>query len=340
MNGRKILWIINRMKLIFSTQFGSHIYGTNISTSDHDYKSVYIPAAEDILLQKVNSTLNSSTKKNNGEKNSKDDIDNEIISYQQYLKLLMEGQTMALDMLFTPEEWYKEKPRKAWLDIVDNRKYFLHKGIYAFVGYCRQQANKYGVKGSRVASIRSICNLLAGLSEKHGHLTKLFEIWDDIEEFANTHEHCQIISANPVGSGRNIARMLDVCNRKVQEFITIKEAIKIYDHIFEEYGNRALAAEKQEGIDWKALMHAVRVCYEVQELLLNHKITFPRPEAELLLKIRQGLMPYQEVAEIIEDGFIKLEEAQKISILPDKPNYDLANELVIKWYKHQIIIDE
>lgn len=69
--------------------------------------------------------------------------------------------------------------------------------------------------------------------------------------------------------------MLEVCNRKVQEHATLKEAHAMFKRIFDEYGQRALLAEKNEGVDWKAMMHATRVCHEAKELLLDHRITYP-----------------------------------------------------------------
>ncbi len=322
------------MTTIFHCQFGSHVYGTNLPTSDHDFKKIYLPSAEDILLQRVVGSKNEGTKTNKNEKNGIDDIDVETFSLQKYLKLLLEGQTVALSMLFTPLKWHIGKCHPAWQDIHLKRQEFLHSGVSAFAGYCRQQANKYGIKGSRVSAVRKILDTIYLLIDSHGHLTKLSVVWKELEEVVNVTEHCSIIAADV--NTRNNARMIDCCNRKVQEFITLKEAASIYQHVFDEYGHRALQAEKEENVDWKALMHATRVAAEAKELLLSAYITYPRPEAELLLKIRKGELHYKEVAEIIEQGLLDLEIASEKSILPKKPNYELADYIVMHWYKTRI----
>jgi hypothetical protein len=90
----------------------------------------------------------------------------------------------------------------------------------------------------------------------------------------------------------------------------------------------ALKAEKNEGIDWKALSHAVRVASEAIELLNTGKITFPRPDKDLLLAIKTGAMEYKEVEKIIEQGLIDLEIAQEKSILRSEPDWKKADELV------------
>jgi hypothetical protein len=47
---------------------------------------------------------------------------------------------------------------------------------------------------------------------------------------------------------------------------SIKTAREILQRLVTEYGQRALQAERNEGVDWKALSHAVRVGREALEL--------------------------------------------------------------------------
>jgi len=75
-------------------------------------------------------------------------------------------------------------------------------------------------------------------------------------------------------------------------------------------------------------MHAVRIAAEARELLLTGTITFPRPEKELLLAIRQGHLPYKEVEALIDQGLADIKEAELHSTLSSKPNYSYMDELV------------
>lgn len=325
------------MKTLVRMQFGSHVYGTNVPTSDHDYKAIHLPAGRDILLQRPQNTINVKTKADGTKKNTAEDVDFESFSLQQYLKLLLEGQTVALTMLFTPNRWLIETSEE-WEPIRANKARFLHRGVSAFAGYCRQQANKYGVKGSRVAASRAAMELFSSLMDRHGTQAKLKDFWPEIEALAASQElqHVQLVEDCLRGRPDMKVRMLDVCNRKVQEHVTVKEAHKIYKHLFDEYGQRALLAEKNEGVDWKAMMHATRVCREAEELLLTHTITYPRPEAALLLQIRKGELPYRQVAELLETGLERLEECQRLSMLPDAPDRAFAEELVVETYGRQV----
>lgn len=316
-------------KPIFRCQFGSHVYGTNIPTSDLDFKSIFVPDPRAMILQRAAKHIQNNTKKDSTTRNLPTDIDDEAFSVQNFLRLLCEGQTVALDMIFTPESFWLITS-DTWRLILSHKKSFLHKGTASFVGYTRTQAAKYGVKGFRVAALRAVLDLLKEFPDFH----RLENHREQIDRWTAETEHAGIAwQKGPSGAEE---AYLEVCNRKVPMRATVKYTKEIFQRIFDEYGHRALAAEKNEGIDWKALTHAVRVAREAEELLLTGHITFPRPEKELLLKIRTGQMDYNAVAPIIEEGIIRIDEAQKKSILPEEPDYKMVDQLVYSIYRNTI----
>ena len=285
--------------ILCHTLFGSWIYGTNIPTSDRDYKMVFLPIAKDIILNTTKESFNQTTKVDLRAKNTEEDEETEFFSLKRYLKLLCEGQTVALDILFVPENFYLSEPSPIWVDLKKNKDKWLSKQTGAFFGYCLQQSSKYGIKGSRVAASRATVELFDQLIENHGHLAKLKDHWNVVEDFvAKGIEHISIVEESCRGS-EQVIKMLEVCNRKVQASTTLKEAHKVFKRVFDEYGARALQAESNENIDYKALCHAVRVLTEAKELLTTGSITFPLINCDLLLKIRLGQMAYKEIAEII-----------------------------------------
>ena len=148
------------MDLIVKMRLGSHLYGTATPESDLDLKGVYLPEALDILLQRVKTTVTSNRVKAAGEKNEAGDVDTEFYSLQRYLDLLAEGQTVALDMLFAPDSVMTIPPSLWWREIQASGHQLISKRATSFVQYCRQQANKYGIKGSRVAAARKVLAVL------------------------------------------------------------------------------------------------------------------------------------------------------------------------------------
>ena len=109
------------MRNIVTIRFGSHLYGTSTPASDLDYKSVFVPDASDIILQRVKGTICNKRPKGMGEKNYAGEVDEESHSLQRFLQLAAEGQTVALDVLFSPEWAMVEPAAKEWREIMANR---------------------------------------------------------------------------------------------------------------------------------------------------------------------------------------------------------------------------
>ncbi len=318
-------------------QFGSHLYGTSTPASDTDYKSVVLPPARDILLQRVQATSNNRRPKAHGEKNAPDDVDNEAYALQRYLSLLAEGQTVALDMLFAPDWAMVSEPAPLWREIVANRQRLTSRGAASFVGYCRTQANKYGIRGSRVHALREIVSWFDAAIERHGHLARMEVAADSLDAFIASRGlmHTAIVHIPSPGRAEPMPH-LECCNKKTPYFNTLKMARDVFARALADYGDRSLAAERNEGVDWKALSHAVRVGREAIEFLATGWITFPLTYAAEILAIKQGRVAYAKVAEEIERLLVDVETAQATSHLPEEPDREFIDDLVCRAYAEAV----
>lgn len=322
------------MNKIIEIKFGSHLYGTDTPNSDLDLKGIYLPTAREIVLGKVVPTISTSRPKQDGERNTKDDVDIEMLSLGQYLKLLLEGQTMALDILFAPAHswtYLTTHPldREIHHRIFVNRHRLLNRNVNAFVGYAKQQASKYGQKGFRIHAYREAMAFLDGYpfeNERIGALgDKEIQVW--IDAVGNENIHLEWKDNNG-----KLLQHINVCGKYIPFNATFKHTKGWLRKYLEEYGQRAKLAEQNQGIDWKALSHAVRVNSEAQEVLTKATITFPRPDRELLLRIKTGQIPFPEVSTLIDEGLEKLKECAETSALPEKPDYAWADELLWETY--------
>jgi hypothetical protein len=106
--------------------------------------------------------------------------------------------------------------------------------------------------------------------------------------------------------------------------------------LVEQYGKRALEAERNEGIDWKALSHAVRVGREALELFETGQIVFPLVCAPRLRQIKCGEISYREVATEIEALLEEIELVAGRSTLPAEPDVVAMEELVARAYRRQV----
>jgi hypothetical protein len=282
-------------------------------------------------MQRASKHIRNSTKKDDSKRNTADDVDDELFSFQTYMELIRQGQTVALDMLFTPVKFYCDDVTVSplWWEIVNNREKLIHKGTNAFVGYTKAQAAKYGHKGDRLSALNLFMNTA---KDWNGH-KELGDYASEISVLVNAAASKEVeivFIPTPNGSSGDMRDMphLSLANKKVGYTCTVDYARQVWQLALDKYGHRAKLAESNDGIDWKATMHAVRIAAEAKQLLLTGEITFPRPEAELLVKIRTGQIRYQEVEELIEEGLAGIKDAEQRSILPDKPNYTYMDELV------------
>lgn len=321
---------IDETTAIVEMRFGSHLYGTATPASDTDLKRVHLPSAEAILLQRVRPVISTQTKVDARSKNRAEDIDQESFVLHKFLALVADGQTVAMDMLFAPASMVLGAPSPIWTELQENADRLVSRQCKSFIGYCRQQANKYGVRGSRVAAARYTVEILDAYIARGGERSKLGDHADDVAAAIHGREFMAVVMI-PQVSGVD-APHLEVCDRKAPYTVTCKEARAIFQRVVDQYGQRALQAERNEGVDWKALSHAVRVGRQAIELLATGRITFPRPEAQRLIAIKLGEVPYRAVAEEIEHLFEDVERGAAVSPLPERPDFDWIDGFVCAAY--------
>jgi hypothetical protein len=125
---------------------------------------------------------------------------------------------------------------------------------------------------------------------------------------------------------------LEVCGKRVGFTASAKFASDVYRHQLAGYGARAELAKKQ-GADWKAMYHALRISAQTVELLTYGKITFPRPEAPHLLRVRRGELSPEAVSEEIEKGLQDVLDAQARSTLQAEPDREFVDGFIVNVYR-------
>ena len=314
---------------------GSHLYGTATPASDIDLKAVTLPAARDILLQRARPTVTEERTKQRGERNLPGDVDRERYSLQRFLDFVLAGQPLALEMLFAPDAVMTAPPDPLWRAVQALAPRLVSRQATPFLRYCRLQAERYGSKGARAAAARQALALLEAAEAAQGTTARLAVIEPMLTTFAESTPHAALIDL-PVGGGRDM-RHLELCGRKVPLHASIKAAREMAARLLAEYGARTLLAEQDGGVDWKALSHAVRVGQEAIELLTTGRLVFPLAGAGHLLDIKLGQVPYEAVADEIAHLLRAVEAAAARSVLPDEPDREAAEDLVLQAYRQQVL---
>jgi hypothetical protein len=323
------------MKIIVKMTYGSHLYGTATPASDIDIKGIYLPSARDILLQRIKPVIVAKTNDTWGEKNSPYDIDCELYSPERFLTSVAKGQSFALEMLFAPDAALVEPAHPLWNEIKQTASLLLTKQAASIVNYCKQQAYKYCQKGLRVAAAKNVLALLLEAEHTHGSAAPLSTIGHELKALCLKNS---TVTIEDILQGPGVTQpSLHVAGKRAMFNASIKNARIIVQNSINEYGQRALQAELNEGIDWKALSHAVRIGHQALEFLIHQRMTFPRPESAHLRAIKAGSVPIDEVYQEIEQLLSHVQEAEKRSSLPLTYDQTVIDTFIEKLYRNQVV---
>jgi len=270
--------------LLFLTLFGSTLYGTESpGKSDVDVRGIFLPSLESLVLGKASKSLHFST--GCGERrNMAGDVDIDLWSVQHWLlKLLPGGDTGALDMLFSPSHAACTLYRSPSLDAVfanPLRLMDIGKGR-AYAEYSLGQAKKYGIKGSRIGALKTVRDwLMRHCPEPKGN-ERLGDYLDALAKECAESRFCSVETIQG-------EKALQLCGKRHMSTVRMPELIRRVEADMRRYGARAEEAQRNEGLDFKALSHALRALDQMEELLQTGKITFPLKNRKELIAVKEG----------------------------------------------------
>ena len=394
------------MTVLYSTLFGSHLYGTNTPTSDLDIKRIVLPSLDDLLLCKrvENKVKKTNTAKNT--KNSVDDVDQEDIPLQVFVRDFTEGQTYALEIAFSVDgshakQSYHGNQGALFGEMTRQlRSQFLTSNVKAMMGYVFNQANIYSFKGERLNCAREFSELLktmftdpdAGDDQLHDSLpdpdlkhykenlgwlefpqpdelverggaelagsrqvdallarashskavpnsyAKFYgpelgaqvekqrnETLAKFEALAVKYPKYFRITTYDIGGGR-VKPCFVLLEKTFPWSNTLSHSLHVAETIINKYGSRAEQAS-EANVDWKAMMHAVRIIDEGLELLESRTITLPRPDPARLLKIKRGELPLEPLKDELVTKLDRLKEVSATCGLPQSTDPQFKEKL-------------
>ena len=353
-------------KLIYLSQYGSHLYGLNTENSDLDFRGVYIPELDDIILHKDKDEINDEIYVLNTDefceflenKSIKTfqprqiKVDVKIFSLQKFIQLCSKADTNALDLLFsidTPADhtWqYKglvknvpEEMKYPLRYIHENRNKLINTDrLESPITYAFKQATKYGLKGERLKVLQ---NVLQG--------TKNFlQEWKDVIVTPQVHhlleddyyelninslidnKHVKIDELDNKGK---LEKYLYVCGVQHQFNLELDKFIKrIEEKISKEYTSQR-TIDAADGNDWKALSHAIRVLLEIKELLDTGNIQFPLKDKKFLLDIKLGKVEREFIDNFFNQELSNILERVQKNELDWKYDEEFWNDFILQEVK-------
>lgn len=315
---------------LFTVTFGSHLYGTNGPTSDLDFKVVCLPSLDDLLLNKK-VTNRKVTPSGEEKKMQAGEAEYEYIPLQVLFSDFINGQTYAVEIAFavlagkftTPTE--DAESRKMVFELMQTLvEEYLTKNVKKMVGYAIAQSRIYGVKTERFATVKSAVAAIENFFgfenfDVYKVMTKMSvgdATW--LREKLLTIPHISSTMIENAKGGTALAPAIDVCGKMfphTARWSTVYDSLK---NTLDNYGERVKRFEGQ-GVDWKALSHAIRITEQIIELCLYGHLIFPRPNAVFLKQIKEGNAVSVDFAtSYLEEQFNKIDEAVNASQLRER----------------------
>lgn len=304
---------------MFRVLTGSRLYGTFTEKSDYDYKAVVLPALSDLLLgKKISNRKERPEGLKPGDKMLENEAETEYLPLQVFLDDFFSGQTYALEIAFavvngqvefadfSPSHFVKLK----FTELVNT---FLTNNVKKMVGYAIAQSQIYGLKTERFTSLKKVVETLTEHVAMFGSDTTISSE-QTLQQNLLKLKHVKMVQIENAQGGSALAPALDVVGKKFP--LTNKVSTMLYslNGLLAGYGNR-VAAFEGEGVDWKALSHALRITEQVLELSRTGKLVFPRPNAPYLAAAKSGELPLEEVMKNLNDAFSQVDEAVEQSVL-------------------------
>lgn len=317
---------------LFEVPFGSHLYGTNGPNSDLDFKVVCLPSIDTLLLNtKVTNRKVLPEGKKEGEKMSADEAEYEYIPLQVFLDDFFNGQTYALEIAFAVLQGKYEADIEQltdgfierWMEeLVDG---FLTRNVQKMVGYAVSQSRNYGLKTERYTSMRTVVETV------EDHISSMaINVKDDavmrkitlasspnlVDKLVNLPHvnRCEILNAS---GGSEMAPAIEVCGKQFPLTASLSTMLKSLQNSLAQYGDRVKKYDG-EGVDWKALSHAIRITEQVIELTTTGRMQFPCQNASYLKEVKEGKRTIEEATEYLTTLFNKIDDCVQNSILQER----------------------
>lgn len=331
--------------IIFECISGSRAYGLDTPSSDTDIRGVFILPKDSFYSLDYIGQINNET--------------NDIVYYElrKFMELCSKNNPNILELLNVPEECilYKDP-------LFDEIKmdYFLSKQCEkSFANYAFAQIKKARGLEKKIMnpmeekrkSVLDFCFVyksgrsipLNDFLEKHainqencgvaniGHLKdchNLYHSQDIPYKGVMSSENANDISLSSIPKGEKAIGML-FFNK--DGYSTYCKKYKEYWIWVEERNEERYKTTVSHGknYDSKNMMHTFRLLHMAREIAVEGTINVKRSDRKFLLDIKKGNYEYDELLDWAEGVKQKLEHLYVTSSLPDRPNIDRINDLLI-----------
>lgn len=287
---------------------GSRAYGTNIETSDYDYKGIAVPPLSYYFGYSKNFEQSEELVSKGH------DADRTVYAIRKFFKLAAEGNPNILEILFSPEDC--RVITTYWSDLlVENRDLFLSKRLrYSYSGYAHSQ-------------LKRLKNHREWLLHPPSHAPTR-------EEFGLPPEKDKRIGKSNVNlvpaleeMGYSFSAEAISSLQREKEYLNAMDVWKKYSNWKKNRNKDRAALEAKYGFDGKHGMHLLRLMRTAVEIFSGEGLQVRRKDAKELLSIRQGEWSLDRLLEEADELEDKLTHLYEKSTLPKCPPVNKLDSL-------------
>lgn len=311
------------MNILMRCRFGSHLYGLSTPESDLDFKTVYMPTLQELLLNTYNPVISISPKG----QNKAGDVDEEYIALPRFIQLACENRPIAIEMLHAEgENLLQTSP--IWTDLQSRRKSFYSKNVENLVTFARAQAERYDIKGATYVRLGKLKEIL----ESHPRKTRLWRLQES--NSLPVDDLCHYEERNE-GQGSNDGLFYIIGDKAFNCKTMIQDVLPSVNSMIKKYGERVKAMvdpNSEVVVDWQSVCYALRGAYQAIDILKEGDFEFPLKQTAQLLDIKLGKLNYDDIKGLLIEVTETLPALRAKSTLPDQIVYEDWYPRLLQYY--------
>ncbi|MHA4808411.1 DNA polymerase beta superfamily protein [Flavitalea flava] len=341
--------------LLLKSISGSKAYNLSLPTSDTDIKGIFVLPQKELYGLTYTEQVSNRTN------------DEVFFEIGRFMELLSKNNPNILELLSTPAD--SVLFRHPLMDLIRPEDFLSKICLDTFAGYAKTQVKKARGLNKKMnqsfekerKSVLEFCYVVKG--------NGTIPLNDWLRENAYCQEDCGLVNLAHfrdayllyhqeqfVGSERQESERLrgiissvaasDVqlssISKAIEPLATLHFNKDGYSVFCREYGEYWTWVEERnderykntlshgKNYDAKNMMHTFRLLAMAEEIATHHRVIVHREDREFLLKIRSGTFDYHELIQMVEEKMEKIEEAYDRSGLPETPDYQLGEDLLVR----------
>ena len=295
-------------QIIYLVRSGSYAYGTNTPTSDIDLRGVLVEQKEYLLGLKTFEQF--------------EDLPSDTVVYgfRKFATLLTKANPNIIELLGVEDDCIVINSKEGEM-LRNNRNLFLSARVSSSFG------------NYALAQLRRLQNSLYRDSftekEQFEHLKTTLN--GQIEHFQRTYTNFADGSIELFASEKGLLFDINLTKYPVVDFVGIYSELASIVKSYNKLNHRN--NKKSEAQLYKHAMHLIRLLMTGTDILLGKGInTRRKDEQTLLMDIRNGKLPFNEIFDLTENYQNKFHDASKNTKLPYEPDVKAIDELMIRIY--------